>query len=294
MNVAVIDVGSQTVRLLVACREQGELRAVRQEKATLGLGFEVERLGRLSEEKLRETVACVSTLARIARKAQSVRTETLVTAPGRQSENGGELVELLAQATGMPTRILSPDEEGKLAYAGAVAAAELESETVAVVDVGGGSTEVVVGTRAEGPAWVRSFDIGALRLTGRALPEDPPRVKSLARARAAVDEELATFIPPLPQAALAAGGTARALRKLVGGSLGPEELSAAVGLLSLERSGRIAKSYGVERGRARTLAAGAVILQAVQHRLGVPLLVSRAGLREGAAVAMLDEFAAAA
>jgi exopolyphosphatase / guanosine-5'-triphosphate,3'-diphosphate pyrophosphatase len=294
MNVAVIDVGSQTVRLLVARRDGGSLQAVRAQKGFLGLGFEVERLGRLSDEKLRETVEHVRSLARTARKEGAVRVETLVTAPGRQSENGAELVERLAQATGGPVRILSPDEEGKLAYGGAGGAADLDGETVAVVDVGGGSTEVVVGTPAGGPAWVKSFDIGALRLTERVFGSDPPRRKALAVAHDEVERELAKFTAPLPKAALAAGGTARSLRKLVGPTLGPAELDRALATLTAQKSGRIAKRLGIEPGRARTLAAGAVILIAVQSRLGVPLAVSRAGLREGAVLALLDELLAAA
>jgi exopolyphosphatase/guanosine-5'-triphosphate,3'-diphosphate pyrophosphatase len=294
MNVAVIDVGSHTVRLLVASREEGELRALREQKAALGLGVEIEQHGRISDTKLHETVAQVRAFARSAREAGAVRIETIVTAPGRQSENGPALVELLAEATRTPIRILSPDEEGRLAFDGAVQGAELVADTIAVIDVGGGSTEVVVGTPAGGPVWVRSVDIGALRLTGRSLAMDPPSARCLERAMREVEQELAPFTPPLPQAALAAGGTARALRKLVGSTLRPGELDAALELLSEQKSGRIAKAFGIERNRARTLAAGAVILQALQHRLGVPLEVSRTGLREGAVLAMLDELAAAA
>ena len=294
MNVAVIDVGSHTVRLLVASREEGELRALREQKAALGLGVEIEQHGRISDTKLHETVAQVRAFARSAREAGAVRIETIVTAPGRQSENGPALVKLLAEATRTPIRILSPDEEGRLAFDGAVQGAELVADTIAVIDVGGGSTEVVVGTPAGGPVWVRSVDIGALRLTGRSLAMDPPSARCLERAMREVEQELAPFTPPLPQAALAAGGTARALRKLVGSTLRPGELDAALELLSEQKSGRIAKAFGIERNRARTLAAGAVILQALQHRLGVPLEVSRTGLREGAVLAMLDELAAAA
>jgi exopolyphosphatase/guanosine-5'-triphosphate,3'-diphosphate pyrophosphatase len=294
MNVAVIDVGSHTVRLLVASREEGELRALREQKAALGLGVEIEQHGRISDTKLHETVAQVRAFARSAREAGAVRIETIVTAPGRQSENGPALVELLAEATRTPIRILSPDEEGRLAFDGAVQGAELVADTIAVIDVGGGSTEVVVGTPAGGPVWVRSVDIGALRLTGRSLAMDPPSARCLERAMREVEQELAPFTPPLPQAALAAGGTARALRKLVGSTLRPGELDAALELLSEQKSGRIAKAFGIERNRARTLAAGAVILKALQHRLGVPLEVSRTGLREGAVLAMLDELAAAA
>ena len=174
MDVGVIDVGSHTVRLLLARRDDGRIQPLRQEKAALGLGAEVERLGRLSEEKIAEAASLVGSFARIARKAGAVHVETVVTAPGRQSPNGEDLVRALHEASGAPVRVLSPDEEGRLAFSGAIHGMELEGESVAVCDVGGGSTEIVVGSRGGEPAWVRSVDVGALRLTGRFLDQDPP------------------------------------------------------------------------------------------------------------------------
>jgi len=294
MNVAVIDVGSHTVRLLVAYRNDGALHALREAKATLGLGAEVERHGRITDSKLEQTATCAAEFARAARREGAARIETVVTAPGRQAENGADLAELLAEATGTTVRVLSPDEEGKLAYHGAVQTARIDADTVAVVDVGGGSTEVVVGTPDGGPVWVRSFDIGAVRLTGRALESDPPSAEAVAKALAEAEDELNMLTPPLPQVALATGGTARALRKLVGSRLGSAELDEVLVLLEGQKSGRVARRYDIERSRARTLPAGTVILRAVQQRLCVPLKVSRTGLREGAALAMLEEFAAAA
>lgn len=294
MNVCVIDVGSHTVRALLACRDGDRVRPVLQEKAAIGLGAEVERLGHLSDEKIDEAASLVGEFARIARKAGAAHVETLVTAPGRQSSNGDVLVHALTEASGAPVRVLTPDEEGRLAFSGAVHGMELEGESVGVCDVGGGSTEIVVGSRSGEPAWVRSVDVGALRLTGRLLDRDPPSPKELALARLTVERDFASLTPPLPKVGLAAGGTARALRKLVGDELGPSELMAAIGILREQRSSRVAKAYGIDRGRARTLIAGALILEAVQCRLNVPLRVSRAGLREGAVLAMLDESAAAA
>jgi exopolyphosphatase/pppGpp-phosphohydrolase len=117
---------------------------------------------------------------------------------------------------------------------------------------------------------------------------------ALAAARAEVERHLEGLTPPLPQAALAAGGTARALRKLVGRTLGADDLDAALDILGKRSSARVAKTFGLHEHRARTLPAGAVILAAVRQRLFVPLSVSRAGLREGAALARLDELAASA
>ena len=294
MDVGVIDVGSHTVRLLLARRDDGRIQPLRQEKAALGLGAEVERLGRLSEEKITEAASLVGSFARIARKAGAAHVETMVTAPGRQSSNGEDLVRALHEASGATVRVLSPDEEGRLAFSGAVHGMALEGESVAVCDIGGGSTEIVVGSRGGEPAWVRSVDVGALRLTGRYLDQDPPSQEALSLARLTVEHEFSSLTPPLPKVGLAAGGTARALRKLVGEELGESELEAAIAMLRRSRSARVAKEYGIDRGRARTLVAGALILEAVQCRLNVPLRVSRTGLREGAVLAVLDEAAAAA
>lgn len=295
MNVCVIDVGSHTVRLLVASRENGRVSPLREEKAALALGAEIECLGRISDAKLVETADLVRAFIRTARKAGAERIETVVTAPGRQSTNGKELVRLLREASGGAVRVLSPDEEGRLAFSGAIhGTASPAAESMAVCDVGGGSTEVVVGSSTGEPAWVRSVDIGAVRLTSRVLTADPPSAKELARARLEAEREFESFTPPLPKSALAAGGTARAVRKLVGDTLGAGELGEALDILARRRSSRIAKTFGIDRERARTLAAGAVILTAVQRRLGIPLQVSRTGLREGAVLAMLDETAEAA
>jgi exopolyphosphatase/guanosine-5'-triphosphate,3'-diphosphate pyrophosphatase len=249
--------------------------------------------GRIGPAKLREVEATVARYARLAREARAHRIEVLVTAPGRQSENADELVHGLTQAAGAPARVISADEEGELAYAGAIAGVDGLPETVAVVDVGGGSTEIVVGSPESGPAWARSVDIGCVRLTGRRLPDDPPGKQALAAAAADAEEAFAGLIPPIPLAALAAGGTARALRKVVGDSLGPDELEIAARKAAKRSSRRLADEHGLDRSRARMLAAGAVILGVVQRRLGLPLVVARGGLREGAALQLLAELRAA-
>lgn len=293
MRVAVIDIGSNTVRLLVAAADDGEVAPLREEREHLLLGEEIERSGRLSVEKLAETVACARRYARAARDAGAARLEVVVTAPGRQSKNADELLRRLAGATGAGVRLLTPEEEGRLAFAGAVAGAVDPPESIAVCDVGGGSTEVVVGTPAEGPVWIRGLDIGCVRLTERLLGKDPPGKKALAAASAEVERHLEGLISPFPRGAYATGGTARAVRKLVGKTLGPTELQDVLAILGKRPSQRIAKSFDIHPRRARTLAAGVLLLAAIQHRLAVPLEVSRAGLREGVALALFAEAAAA-
>lgn len=293
VRVGIVDVGANTLRLLVAAREDGRLVALREQRVQLGLGEEIERSGGLGEEKLAEAAAVARAHVRRARKLGCERIDVLVTSPGRQARNGAELVSKLREATGVATKVLRPEEEGELAWYGAVAAVEQPPESIAVCDVGGGSTQLVVGTVSGGPAWVRSVDLGSLRLTRRTLGAEPPAQSDLDAARAQVESAFVDLAPPLALAGIATGGTARALRRIVGPTLEPELLAGAARKLA-KRSGRvIADEYGVDPTRARTLLAGTLILMEVQRRFGIGLQVGRGGIREGAALLALDELAAA-
>jgi exopolyphosphatase / guanosine-5'-triphosphate,3'-diphosphate pyrophosphatase len=280
MSVAVIDVGANTVRLHVA--RDGE--EIHREKAMARLGEAIERTGAIPEEKLAETESLIERFATDARVHGAERLEVLVTSPGRQAANGAELIgRIEAAAGGAPVRLLSAQEEARLAFLGAVSGVRGPSRRlVAVCDVGGGSSQVAVGTRRDGLAWVRSIDIGSMRLTSRLLDDDPPGDAAVARARAELDRLLLGVVPPAPETALAVGGSARALRSIVGAVLGADELDEVAGILARTPAGDITTLYGIEPERVRTLAAGAVILGALQERLHVPLRVVRGGVREGA------------
>ena len=154
---------------------------------------------------------------------------------------------------------------------------------VAVCDVGGGSTELVVGTQLLGPAWVRSVDIGSLRLTAAALPGDPPAAAEIEAAQAAVRQGFAHLDPPRPECALATGGSARAVARVIGHEYGVEELERVIELLASRPAAASAKALGLRPDRARTLLAGATILAEVSGLLDVPFAPARGGIREGAA-----------
>jgi exopolyphosphatase / guanosine-5'-triphosphate,3'-diphosphate pyrophosphatase len=293
VRVGIVDVGANTVRLLVAARDGDTVAAVREERVQLGLGEQIERTGAISEEKLDEAALTAATCVRRARKLHCAAIEVLVTSPGRQAANGPELVTRLAAATSAPTRVLSAPEEGELAWRGAVAAARNIPSRVAVCDVGGGSAQIAVGSTEQGPDWVRSVDVGSLRLARRSFRSDPPTAEDLARAGAVIADAFDGVEPPLPQAALAVGGTARALRRIEGDVLGAEELTDAVSELRTRSSRQVSKTYRVDRQRAKTLTAGALILTEIQRRLSVPLEIGRGGLREGVALVLLDATVAA-
>jgi exopolyphosphatase/guanosine-5'-triphosphate,3'-diphosphate pyrophosphatase len=289
--VAVIDVGSNTVRLHVS--RDGSL--LYKEKAMLRLGEAIERFGTIPETKLAETGNCVARFVLQARRLGVERIEVLVTSPGRQAENGEALLDRLAASAGVPVRLLSSVEEGRLGFVGAASATRGPSgRLIAVCDVGGGSAQIAVGTRRDGPAWVRSIDIGSMRLTSRLLNDDPPGDVAVQAARAEVDRLLEGVVPPLPQSAFAVGGSARALRSILGVKLGTEELHEATLILGRTPGREIVDIYGIDRQRVATLAAGAVILEAICERLGgPPLRVVRGGVREGAADELASTLAAA-
>ena len=295
MRVGVIDIGSNTARLLVAAPTAGSaVDSVYADRALLALGDEIERFGFISELKLRETADHARAYARTARELGCRSIEVIVTAPGRQSANAAELRTALERATSSPVRVLSAKAEGKLAFEGAVAQAGELPQRVTVCDVGGGSTEVVAGSPAEGPKICRCLDVGSLRLTRRFLEDDPPRKKAVRAARREVESHFEGLSIPETEAALATGGSARSLRRLTGSRrLDAEELAGAVQAIAKTPSAELAADLDLDPVRARTMLAGALILAEVQQRVGVPLEVARGGLREGAAYAMLTQLAAA-
>jgi exopolyphosphatase / guanosine-5'-triphosphate,3'-diphosphate pyrophosphatase len=291
MRVAVVDVGSNTVRLLVASagKGRGGLDVLLSERRHVGLAADVERNGFISDEKLARAAALTRRYVVKARRCGAESTVVVVTAPGRQSENADELHRALTEASGAPARQLSAEEEGRLAYCGAVATSRSVQENVAVCDVGGGSTQVMVGTE-EGPAWLRSLDIGSLRLTERYLDDDPPGERDLAPLEREVERAFEGLTAPPPSEALTTGGTARALRRVVGRRLGEQQFAEALRLLTRRSSGKVADRYALPPQRARTLAAGAIVLREAHRRLGVELTVARGGMREGV---LLELFASA-
>jgi exopolyphosphatase / guanosine-5'-triphosphate,3'-diphosphate pyrophosphatase len=293
-RVGIVDVGANTLRLLVATQEEGRIVPLREQRAQLGLGEEVERLGEISDEKLEEAEAIARAHVRRARKLGCDRIDVLVTSPGRQAANGEELVERLTESTGASTRVLRPEEEGELAWYGVVAALGAPAGPIAVCDVGGGSTEVVIGMVPGGPAWACSIDIGSLRLTHRSLRTAPPSPRDLAAARADVEAAFGELELPSARRAVATGGTARALRKVAGTRLEGHALASATSALAQRSLRSITDTYGVNPARARTLLAGTLILGEVQRRLGTTLEIGRGGIREGSALLAFDDLAAAA
>jgi exopolyphosphatase/guanosine-5'-triphosphate,3'-diphosphate pyrophosphatase len=174
MRVGVIDVGANTMRLLVAARAGSGLTTVHRERIQLGLGEFIEQGGDIPQDRLQATGRAARDQAASARRLGCSRIEIVVTSPGRQAENADELIAALERVRGASARVLTAEEEASFAYRAVVASVDDSSPTVAVCDVGGGSTQLAVGSSADEPSWVRSLDVGSLRLTRRAFGDDPP------------------------------------------------------------------------------------------------------------------------
>jgi exopolyphosphatase/guanosine-5'-triphosphate,3'-diphosphate pyrophosphatase len=285
MRIGVIDAGSNTIRLLVADVEGSDVVPLEKERVRLSLGEEIERRGAVSTTSIAAAAKAVRKFCTLARRHRVDALDVFVTAPGRQSANASELVAALQRAAGHPVRVLSTEEEGRLAYDGAIATADLAlPEKIAVCDVGGASTEIAVGSPGIPPRWVTSVDLGSVRLTARAANVD--------RAREEAAAAFAGVGSPRVELALAVGGSARATRRIVGAWLGEPELAEALRLVETFDARAIARRFGVDRARARILPAGVAILAEVQQRLGVPLYVCNGGIREGAVLATVAALAA--
>jgi exopolyphosphatase/guanosine-5'-triphosphate,3'-diphosphate pyrophosphatase len=282
MRVGVIDVGSNTTRLLVAGVVNDGLVPLDKAKVRLSLGEEIERFGRVSDVHVAAAAKAVRKMAETARRERVETLDVFLTAPGRQAANSAELVAALSRASGVHARVLSKEEEGTLAYRGAVLTADVAlPERIAVCDIGGASSEIAVGTPGSNPDWIESVDLGSVRLTTRG-----------GDLRAEATAAFAAVAPPEVEAALAVGGSARAARRLVGAELGPEELSEAIAIAAKSSVRELGRRYDIDRARAQIVPAGLALLAEVQARLGVPLHVCSGGIREGAALASLETLAA--
>jgi exopolyphosphatase/guanosine-5'-triphosphate,3'-diphosphate pyrophosphatase len=287
VRVGVIDVGSNSVRLLVAAVESGgEVRELTRDRVYLRLGDDAYRFGRIGSRKLDELASVSDRFARRARAALVGRLETIVTAPGRQAANADELVELLEDATRSPVAVLTAEDEGRLAWEGAVSGLEDPPALVGVVDLGGGSCELALGSPATGPSWICSRDAGALRVTRRLLGSRRLHRRELARARAGVRELLDGVHPTQPDTALAVGGTARAVAKILGSTFGAHELDLLADRIASDGTASVTAGLDVTPARIETMLGGTLVLAEVARKLDARLEVGRGGVREGAALAL--------
>ena len=277
-----IDIGSNTTRLLVADCGGGRLREVVTQRAFTRLGKALRKDAHIPPEKIEETAQVVATQARIAREVGAVETVAVATAAIRDADNADALAAAVTEAGGMPLNVLSGDEEARLAFVGATRTMINELEgTVAVVDVGGGSSEIAIGDPSGSVEWSESFRIGSGFLADAYLHSDPPAIAELESVRRHATGAFEGLSPPPCDTAVAVGGTATSLRRLVGAELAHETLERGIRVLSQTPVAEVAERFDLDPERVRLLPAGILVLEAMSDLLGRPLRIARGGLREG-------------
>jgi exopolyphosphatase / guanosine-5'-triphosphate,3'-diphosphate pyrophosphatase len=295
MKAAVIDVGSNTIRLLIAESSECGLSSLEERRAQVGLGRDVEDQGRVSKRKMRKAAVTVREFVTRAQEHGCSGLVVAVTSPGLQATNADQLIsQLERETTSQAVVVLSGEQEAQFAWDGAVSRCGSWEGSLLVCDVGGGSTELAFGTRPDMPLWLHSIDIGSLRLSRRIHADERLTKKRLATGWAEVEAMLENSPMPAPLRAAAVGGSARAVSRIAGQSLGAGQLSDALHLLRIASGskGRCTKHVVIDPARRPTVAAGALILAALQRRVAVPLEFVGAGLREGLALSVLAQCAA--
>ncbi len=282
MRRACIDIGSNTTRLLVADGVADGLVEVHQERAFTKLGRGLRPGGTVPPEKLTEVVDVVQRQLRTARALGAVEVRAFATAAIRRAGNGQLLVEAIARECGVTVAVLSGEEEARLAFLGAARTlGRAPAGELGVVDVGGGSSELVVGSVPDQIRWSISFPIGSADLAERCLHSDPPSAEQLVAARAEVVKATEALSAPHPAEAVAVGGSATSLRQLAGPRLDEATIERSLQLLAGEPAAEIAQVYGLDLERVRLLPAGLLILQRASELFGAPLEIARGGVREG-------------
>lgn len=213
MRLAVVDIGTNSTRLIVADVTGGHLREIERRSRVTGLGRGVEATGRLSAAGVEDVCAAIGDYLTIAGPHRPDRVLALATSAVRDASDGERFLAELGQRFGLDARVIDGDEEARLTFLGALADYPDEAPTL-VFDIGGGSTELVVGD-GSGPLVHDSLQLGVLRQSERHLRGDPPAVSELAALVEEVRGEVATargrLGGPSPSSAIAVAGTPSSL-----------------------------------------------------------------------------------
>jgi exopolyphosphatase/guanosine-5'-triphosphate,3'-diphosphate pyrophosphatase len=283
LRVACIDIGSNTTRLLVADCDGTQLRGVHQERAYTRIGRDLGGGGRISTLKVAEVGEVVAAQLERARAHDAGLVRCVATAAVRRASNGGELVRWIEKrCSGLAVEILSEQDEARLAFLGASQTLGTRpSGLLGLVDVGGGSSELVVGDPDGTVRWWTSLPLGSGDLTAAFVHGDPPSAAEIDATRTRVRRALAEVKPPRPALAVAVGGSATSLLQMGGRVLDAEAFDRALSLLRRQPAVSVARETGLDAERVRLLAAGILILREVAGRFEQPLVVGSGGLREG-------------
>jgi exopolyphosphatase/guanosine-5'-triphosphate,3'-diphosphate pyrophosphatase len=284
---ACIDVGSNTTRLLVAEERDGAVHELFARRAFTRIGRSPGGRGRIPDAKIREAAEVVAVQAELARRLGAGEIAVVATAAIREAPNGCDLAAAVERRAGLPVRILASREEAELAFLGAThALATRPQGHVAVVDVGGGSSEIAAGTVAEGMTWTESLPVGSGVLADAYFASDPPARGELEAARAHASSACEALRAPAVTQALGVGGSASSLRRVAGAELDAAGMERVIAALASAPRAEVARRFGLDPERVRLLPAGILILEAVSGCLGHRLELANGGLREGVILRM--------
>jgi exopolyphosphatase / guanosine-5'-triphosphate,3'-diphosphate pyrophosphatase len=289
MLCAAIDIGSNTTRVLVAEPQEGQLRKVLEQRAYTRIDKASKRKGKIVPEKIAELADVVDTQVRLAQEMEAKAIRVVATAAIREAKNTSDVVAEISRVSGLPVDVLTDQEEGRLAFLGAskTLGHPVEGE-LAVVDVGGGSSEIVFGSVDTGVREVLSFKIGSGALAEDFLANDPPSAGEIRSLRDHISDFFDDVDVAQPDQAVAVGGSATSLRTLVGAVLEYETLERAVRVLSSDPIIEVAKRFELDPRRVRILPAGVLLLEKLSELLGQPLQIGKGGLREGVILDLLN------
>jgi exopolyphosphatase/guanosine-5'-triphosphate,3'-diphosphate pyrophosphatase len=289
MLCAAIDIGSNTTRLLVAEPGDGQLRKVMEQRAYTRINKAIRDSGAIPKEKAAEVAEVVATQVRLARELGAETIRAVATAAVREASNGGNVAEQIGDLAGVPVDVLSDEEEGRLSFVGATKTLGYPVEgLVGVVDVGGGSSEVILGTVPGGVKEVRSWRVGSGVLADELIASDPPSAAEIRKVRDRIDDLFADIEVEQPAQAVAVGGSATSLRRLVGAVLEYETLERGIRVLCGDPATEVARRFELDPERVRILATGVLLLEKLSELLGRPLQIGKGGLREGVILDLLN------
>ncbi len=301
-RVAAVDCGTNTIKLLVADldRASGAQESLVRELRIVRLGQDVDRTGRLADEALDRVFAAVEEYAAVVDAHGVEALRFVATSAARDAGNADVFVEGVRSRLGIAPEVVSGAEEAALSFDGATRSLPEVPFPVAVLDIGGGSTELIVGRAPGEVGAAHSLDIGSVRLTERLMPSDPPTAAELAAATRAVDEALDTLpsygvhVGDAPTLVGVAGTVTTVATLLLGldhwdrsrvhhASFAREDVHDLAERVHTMTVAEL-EALGVPRGRADVIGAGAVILDRVLLRSATDrLTVSDSDILDGIA-----------
>jgi len=307
VRVAAIDCGTNSIRLLIADIENGTLTDVVRTMVIVRLGEGVDKTGEFSQAALARTFAAIETFALLISQHQPERVRFVATSASRDVLNRSEFMDGVLSRLGIEPDIISGDEEAELSFLGATADLVNEQEPPAapylVVDIGGGSTEFVLGTT--GPTAAISTNVGCVRMTERHLISDPATPQEIAAAIADIDAaiDLAYQSVPISQAhsliglagsvttvaAIALGLSEYDSTAIHGSRISAPDIHRITGeLLAMTRAQR-AKLGPMHEGRIDVIGSGALVLDRIMIRTGLgEVVVSERDILDGIARGLIS------